>query len=123
MFGRKKNNQHVAMDEYIISEKMARFYSRHSRYESIIPGVYKAEPELTDFIQALLSYTSDLEYEKEELHKELEAIKPIINNPNYKPAISSSCMECKFAAYSSFDKKLIGCRKHMLCEDFKKEEE
>lgn len=114
MLRRKKTN----LDRYAISETKADFYSAHSNMEPIISGVYEADRELVNYMYAVQNYVRALEHEKVSLERELEAIKPVLEHPDYNPARSSECDECKFAAYSRWSGKLIGCRKDMLCGDF-----
>lgn len=114
MFGRKK----TSLDRYAVSETKANFYSKYSHFEPIITGVYEADHELVNYMYAVQNYVHELEHEKASLERELEAIKPILEHPDYKPAASSSCNECKFAAYSHWSGKLVGCKKDMLCRNF-----
>ena len=57
------------------------------------------------------------------LEKELAAIKPVIENPDFKPAISAKCIECKLAARSTFTGQLLGCIKGLVCDDFERKDD
>lgn len=50
--------------------------------------------------------------------KELKEIKPVLEAPGLKPAVSLYCERCKFALRSSYNKEVLGCRKDVLCKDF-----
>ena len=89
-------------------------------------GVLHKEREIQEYIWYL-------EKEKVGLTEELNAIRPILEDPNIKPPVSAKCSECKFAvfgpkhhmvtsAYSvhrATTQQLLGCRKDGLCDDFK----
>lgn len=76
-------------------------------------------------------YINLLHAEKRALEMELESIKPILENPELKPAVSQRCGDCEFAVFgdhwyaSKFNAalynspQLLGCRRHSVCEDFK----
>lgn len=50
--------------------------------------------------------------------KELKEIKPVLEAPGLKPAVSLYCERCKFALRSSYNKEVLACRKDALCKDF-----
>lgn len=85
--------------------------------------VLKTESEIREYIR-------HIETEKWAIKKELDVIKPILEDPRITPAISKACSECTFAVFGSqyyttypnhvhVGKQLLGCRKDGLCEDFK----
>lgn len=77
------------------------------------------------------NYINLLQTEKRALELELKSIKPILEYPELKPAVSKHCEDCEFAVigdrwyvsklnaalYNS--PQLLGCRRHGVCEDFK----
>lgn len=105
MFGRKKK------DEFY----MEVFFDDH--------GLVKTDGHGYNILKSIRSHMEALELENEGLKAELEAIKPVIENPDYKPPKSRDCCDCKFAVYNPWDNiSVIGCRKDSLCEDFKPKE-
>lgn len=71
----------------------------------------------------------NLEYENkrlkkdvEELRKKIDEIQTYSKQEGYTPAISRECIDCAYvieSGYSGYGGRIIGCRKNMLCEDFK----
>ena len=71
----------------------------------------------------------NLEYENkrlkndvEELRKKIDEIQTYSKQEGYAPAISRECGDCKYVITSrhlGYGGSIIGCRKNMLCEDFK----
>ena len=53
------------------------------------------------------------------LRNELEAIKPVVEKGELKPAVSTHCRECVYCVHSDWDGRVIGCCKDVVCEDFK----
>lgn len=121
MFGRKKNQVTVDINMYDLED----LRDCSTLCTSTLPeeGTYYADNEVRSYIFAMKRYINELERTKANLEKELEAIKPIITHPDYKPAVSAECRACDYAAHSRWSGDLIGCRKHMLCEDFKRKED
>lgn len=48
--------------------------------------------------------------------KELKAIRPILEVPDVKPAVS---LYCEFVLQSPNSNEIIGCRKDVVCNDYK----
>lgn len=85
----------------------------------IVPKeVSKYIKELQDKIYKLNTENFNLTNAKFDLLKELDEIKPVINDKNYEPAISRDCADCKYAVKGMWSRNLIGCRKNNVCEDF-----
>lgn len=61
---------------------------------------------------------NELKHEKAKLEHELEALRPIVESPHYKPAMSKDCADCKFVVVNRWNSRIVGCRKDNLCEDF-----
>lgn len=64
----------------------------------------------------------NIKFDKIKLETELNEIRPILDSKNYKPALSEECIQCEYSVVSRFN-RLIGCRKDIVCEDFKKKED
>ena len=62
---------------------------------------------------------SNIEYKTQRLESELNAIKPILNSNDYKPAISEDCDSCVYVVCSTYSGKVLGCRKDNVCNDYK----
>ena len=99
------------------------FWKKKFRIETNTGHILKTESEIQEYI-------SHLETEKWAIQRELDEIKPILEDPRIVPAISKNCEECAFAVfghkyYTSYPnhvhvcKQLLGCRKEALCDDFK----
>ena len=56
------------------------------------------------------------------LRNELNAIKPVVENKNWEPAVSRDCGVCAFVVRSKWNGSIIGCRKNCVCKDFRLEE-
>ena len=121
MFKRKKNQVAVDIDMYDLED----LRGCSTLCTSALPeeGTYYADKKVRSYIVAMKTYINELERTKTDLERELEAIKPIVTHPDYKPAVSAECQACNYAAYSRWSGNLVGCRKHMLCEDFKRKED
>lgn len=79
---------------------------------------YVVEKEVEEYVEKLQKYINDLEFEKLKLIQELGVTKPILKSGDYKPAISRDCADCKYAARSTWNGDVLGCRKDNLCDDF-----
>lgn len=77
----------------------------------INPEVHKYIKKLEDGVDYYKSLSNGFE-------KELKEIKPVLEAPGLKPAVSLYCERCKFALRSSYNKEVLGCRKDVLCKDF-----
>lgn len=73
------------------------------------------------YILELENGLRDKDREIYDLRAELKSISPIIKSEHYKPALSTDCGHCKYVVLSPFNKRIIGCRKQNVCEDFEKE--
>lgn len=77
--------------------------------------VFRVDKKVYDYIKSL----EDKERELSKVQHELEAIKPIFESKDYKPAISEDCGKCKYVVRSSYyNGRIIGCRKDNVCEDY-----
>ena len=120
MFGRKnsKFQYHIAINERDIEK-----YAAHCKIGSLKEGLYPVDIEVRNYVWALLDYIHDIRFEKHQLEAELKAIKPILENKDYKPAITKDCGDCRYVVRSKYSGDIIGCRKDIVCEDFKEKEE
>lgn len=80
--------------------------------------IIKVNEDIYYYILSLKNEIHDLKYDLARSEKELEAIKPIIERPDYKPAISGECGNCHFVVRSHWSSDIVGCRKGLVCEDF-----
>lgn len=74
------------------------------------------------YIKELESKIEKLTDEKRKLEWELDAIKPVIETKQLKPAVSSTCKTCRFCVKSRWNGDIIGCCKDVVCNDFRPEE-
>lgn len=79
---------------------------------------YQVDQEVNDEIDRILSNNVDLSIKVDTLMKELDEITPIIKSSKLNPVISDSCRTCEFAVLSDKN-RLLGCRKGVVCEDYK----
>lgn len=86
-------------------------------------GFVKKMNELRDENLELLDKIINLERDKIKAEAELRALKPVVKNKGWKPAMSSDCGECVYVVRSKWNRDIIGCRKDCVCEDFKSKEE
>ena len=95
---------------------------------------FVTDDEVLTMNKATYDYLKGVVAQNKALEKELEAIKPILMDPNIEPAKSKDCSECNFAVFGpkyyvnhnntvTVGNQLLGCRRHGLCEDFKPREE
>lgn len=87
---------------------------------------FPANNGILEMNQATYDYIRKLHSEIDELKSELSAIKPILDDPDLRPALSVHCDKCKYVVYSpratNFDmfgnyihKTILGCRRNALC--------
>ena len=80
--------------------------------------IFKELKELREEIMRLKQELDKYKLENSKLTAELENLKPILNTPNLRPAVSYRCKYCKFAAINFYNNNLVGCLKDCVCEDF-----
>lgn len=51
--------------------------------------------------------------------EELKSIRPILEVPGVKPAVSLYCDHCEFVLRSPHSHEIIGCKKDVVCNDYK----
>ena len=85
-------------------------------------GVLEMSQATYDYIQSLKKELRDTKGELIKVQAELKALKPVITNKDWKPAMSSDCGECKYVVRSRWNSDIIGCRKDCVCNDFAKED-
>lgn len=86
-------------------------------------GILSVDQATYDYINKLKRELWDVTHEKQKLSLELKAIKPVLEHPDYKPAIYVDCMYCKFRVTSGWNGQVIGCRKPCVCDNFSPDEE
>lgn len=84
---------------------------------------YRVSYDAMLIINELKKEIHELKHKKRSAELELEALRPVIENPKYKPAMSNDCDECKFVVKNRWNGRVIGCRKDNLCGDFMPREE
>lgn len=93
---------------------------RKNKKQIAINGeIYFMDDACREYIFSIEKKIRNIEHENMMLRGELEAIKPVLENKNHKPAMSKDCDECKYCVRSSWNGEVIGCRKDNVCEDFK----
>lgn len=75
------------------------------------------------YIKNLENKLYDMEHEKRKLEWELRSIKPVLETPGLKPAVSTQCRNCRFGVRSSYNGDVIGCNINCVCGDFSPKEE
>ena len=83
---------------------------------------FEVDSRVFNHVVELEQEIRDLKYKNGELEKELNAIKPVVERKEYKPAISEDCYKCIYVVKSPFNSNILGCRKDNVCEDYKPEE-
>lgn len=79
---------------------------------------------INDRLVELKSSNQSLEIKNEALQKKLNDLEPIVEDAHYKPAKSKECYKCHYGvklSYTYDGQAVYGCRKDMICEDFKEE--
>lgn len=83
--------------------------------------IFKELKALREEIMRLKQELDTYKLKNSKLTAELESLKPILNTPNLKPAVSSRCRYCKFAVINRYNNSLVGCMKDCVCEDFEED--
>lgn len=92
----------------------------HAEYCLLIDGgIVEVNTHAYNYINKLTKKVEDLEFENLKLKRELECIKPVLETPDLKPAISSLCRDCEFVVKSNWNGDILGCRKGIVCDNFK----
>ena len=101
--------------------KKKNLYELKTNSDSFIVNLklYNYITSLRDEIYDLEKEKLRIENEKQRLESELNAIKPILNSNDYKPAISEDCGSCVYVVRSTYSGKVLGCRKDNVCDDYK----
>lgn len=76
-----------------------------------------------DYIMRLKNCLAAVEAENKNLKTELDIIKPVLSVEGVKPAVHTSCGECRFVIRSRWNNEIIGCCKDCVCDDFYPREE
>ena len=121
-----------------IAEMLERIGIMFKKNRKVIESyhIYVDDPADTELIvdKATYDYINKLKEAYFSVKKELDAITPIIDSPNFTPAISKECADCKYVIFNPaslkinmlgevIHKEVMGCRRNSLCEDFVKREE
>lgn len=85
--------------------------------------VYLVDPAVARHIETLRHELKDAKHDKASLERELELIKPIVKDSDFKPALSEDCLNCDFVIKSPWNGYALGCIKHNVCDDFKRRKE
>lgn len=78
--------------------------------------------EAHDYIIDLRNDIHELKRQLANATNEIKAIKPILDDPQYKPPMSNACSECIYSVRNTRTGDIIACRKNALCADFKAKE-
>lgn len=92
------------------------------KLQEIRNTLYDENDGLRRKIEGLIEELETLKYDNGELKRELELIKPVINTPGFKPAVSVRCDQCEYSYFSDYNSELLGCCKNVVCEDFEARE-
>lgn len=92
-----------------------------SRKPDVHMGIVWINEERFLVPSAVSDHMNKLLSENIELKAELEHIRPILTNPELKPAISRDCFNCKFVLRSAISGAILGCKKDNVCEDYVEE--
>lgn len=100
----------------LFKKKEKKKHEEQSRIKSLVLNgkEFCIDKEVYDYIEQL----QNKEFELSKVRNELEAVKPIFESKDYKPAISEDCGKCKYVVRSSYNGRIIGCRKDNVCEDY-----
>ena len=74
--------------------------------------------EVGKYIDSLKREYKALEIKTKCLEEELNVIKPMVAEATFKQAMTTDCINCKYVAISSWDKRILCCMKDNVCEDF-----
>lgn len=102
------------------------FGKKAERIKELERRITEFEKEAKTLHRRIWELESKVEYlgsENEDLKEELKIIKPVIETPGFKPAVSDRCDRCRYAYYSDYDGELLGCCKGVVCEDFESTKE
>lgn len=85
-------------------------------------------PDVAEYIRKLELRNTNQKLRFEEdirmLKGELETIKPVLETPKLKEAVSEHCGSCRFAVISRWNRRdILGCMKGLVCDDYSPEEE
>lgn len=84
----------------------------------IIKGeLYHVDSKVKEYINQL----EEIQFEKRKLERELETIKPVLENPDLKQALSEKCNDCRFVVRSKWNGHILGCKKGIVCDDYERE--
>lgn len=100
------------------------FWKKNKIDRIIIDGyTIRVDNAAYDYIRLLTEKLQTAERDAYRYRSELNHIKPILKNKDFKPAISADCRNCIYVVKTPWDGCVLGCRKDNLCEDFKPMEE
>ena len=74
--------------------------------------------EVGKYIDSLKREYKAIEFKTKCLEEELNVIKPMVAEATFKQAMTTDCINCKYVAISSWDKRILCCMKDNVCEDF-----
>lgn len=86
-------------------------------------GLIEVNKVAFDEIMRLKEELRAIKFENATLKRELELIKPALEDKRITPPASKACEDCKFSVLSPWNRQVIGCRKNALCDDFSKRED
>lgn len=84
---------------------------------------FNVDLEVYNYMRHLEFKCARIEAEKSGLERELDAIRPIINDEHFETAISAGCGECKYVVRSPYNGRILGCRRKNVCEGFERNAE
>ena len=80
---------------------------------------YFVSPAVRKYIKKIKDKADYYKSLSDGYEKELREIKPILEVPGLKPAVSLYCKDCEYSLQSPYNNDVLACRKDVTCESFK----
>lgn len=91
-------------------------------YSHVLDKTYLANDEAFKVIEELQDMVSLLQYDNNKLTRELDDLKPLVEDKDLKPVVSTQCERCKYGVINPFTKETLYCCKDAVCNGFEKKE-
>lgn len=80
---------------------------------------YDVDLRVAKYFENLKRENSRLKNDNDILREQIKELKAYTSIEGYAPAVSQECGDCMYVVKSRCLGGVIGCRKNMICEDFK----